>query len=553
MLMLNKFFHFIRSFRVQLLLGMASIIGTALIFEFYIFVSTSHLQLALDSANALTSSLAEIKTELASLVQASFYFFAFTLLLVSGILIYLLYTLSSSLGVILHGIKSLKNNLSHRINLYSDNEFGEIAQFLNQIFDHIESLVKERTQALEAEKEKLETVLSGIEDSVIAINHQYNIISFNKAAEQLTGHTAKHAIGKPLSSIITLLHHQQTLTVDKYCALTLPETELFRNDNLILVAAEHKQIPVRLIVRKLDQTLSSHPGAILTFHDHTHDQELETMKLDFVSMAAHELRTPLTSIRGYANILVKDLQGQNLTKDQLELVRRINVNSEQLGSLIDNLLSVSKIERNVFTTNMQSHDLVKMISEIIDGYRTVATIKQQTIDFIKPTDSLMIDMDNVRITQVIGNLLNNAVNYSSMGGHILVGIEIQTPYVLVYIQDDGQGIPESALPKLFTKFYRVSGALEQGSKGTGLGLFICKAIVELHKGKIWAESKLGKGSKFMFKLPIRAQLGAIEDNNLQETSRSGIVINRKRHPNTEISANFPSPTAAQSESVNSIV
>lgn len=523
---------FFKSFRIQLLVGLLSIIAISLFFEFYIFVNTNSLKVSLDNPQIANSNINDIKTQLSDISQVSFYFLATTLIFVSGILIYLLFTLSTSLTVILHGISLISKDLRHRINLDSDNEFGQIARFLNRIFDHIERLVNERTQALATEKEKLSTVLSGIEDSVIAVNHHYQIITFNKAAEVVTGYLADDVIGKPLPTVINILQHQQPVPITKYCPLTSDQTELFRSESVTLVAYQGKSVPIRIAVRKLEQPGQTQVGAILTFHDLSRDQELETMKLDFVSIAAHELRTPLTSIRGYSQLLTKDTNATNLNPDQLELIRRIGVNSEQLGSLIDNLLSVSKIERNAFNVNFQQHNLVQVLQETIDGFRTVAKIKNQTLQFVSDIPAITLFIDNIRISQVIGNLVSNAISYTPQNGNITITVETREPWIWVSVKDTGQGIPNESIPKLFTKFYRVSGALEQGSKGTGLGLYICKAIIELHGGQIWVESELGAGSKFTFSLPIQPAMNRIDPHILQETGRSGIVINKRRHPNS---------------------
>jgi two-component system phosphate regulon sensor histidine kinase PhoR len=241
-------------------------------------------------------------------------------------------------------------------------------------------------------------------------------------------------------------------------------------------------------------------GYIVTFHDVTEQRQLEEMKLDFVSMAAHELRTPLTAIVGYLAVFTKENEGK-IAQDQLVLLNRVNISAQRLRGLVENLLSVTKIERGSLTMSPEPIDWVDNVTQVIEEFQLQANEEGVALTFTHPdTEAPKIHVDTLRINEVLINLISNAITYTPKGGSVEVGIQIVGNEITTFVKDDGPGIPETAIPHLFTKFFRVAGKLEQGSKGTGLGLYISKTIIELHKGKIWVESILGKGTTFYFTL-----------------------------------------------------
>jgi signal transduction histidine kinase len=215
-----------------------------------------------------------------------------------------------------------------------------------------------------------------------------------------------------------------------------------------------------------------------------------------------------------------------------ELINRLQISSANLGNLIDNLLSVSRIERNMFSVDAKPVDLTKTIAGVIDNLRQTAETKQQKILFNRPHELPVVMADGFRIGQVLANLIANAINYTQVGGQITVAIEKKDGFLEISVSDNGPGIPPEPLKKLFTKFFRVSGALEQGSKGTGLGLFISKSIITMHKGKIWVDSEVDKGSRFAFTLPlagthdIAQYQDAAAKSDLTVKNGQGIIIRK---------------------------
>jgi signal transduction histidine kinase len=225
------------------------------------------------------------------------------------------------------------------------------------------------------------------------------------------------------------------------------------------------------------------------------------MKLDFVSMAAHELRTPLTSIRGYLSVLQEEI-GEKLDRDQRSFLDKAFISSSQLAALVENLLSVSRIERGALKVQAEPSEWNPIVKEIFNNFTNLAQEKNVTLSLKTEEDLPSVMVDKFRISEVVSNLIANALQYTKPSGTVEVTTKKDKEGVLTQVRDTGQGIPASAIPKLFTKFFRVSGVLEQGSKGTGLGLYISKAIIDMHQGKIWVESELGKGSTFSFIVPL---------------------------------------------------
>jgi len=233
------------------------------------------------------------------------------------------------------------------------------------------------------------------------------------------------------------------------------------------------------------------------------DHSLDEMKSNFVSIAAHELRTPLTSIKGYLSVYMNDYKDK-LDSDQRALLNHIGSATEELLALVENLLNVSRIERGAMNLSLTEVNWADLVKGVVDDFAPRATQKNIQLKFVPSVPLPSIKVDKVRVVEVISNLLSNAINYTNPGGTIQVWVESGQGEVVTHVGDNGQGIPKQAIPNLFNKFYRVSNGLTQNTNpdGNGLGLYISKAIVDMHRGKIWVESEVGKGSRFSFSLPL---------------------------------------------------
>ena len=340
-------------------------------------------------------------------------------------------------------------------------------------------------------------IIESLSEAVIVVDAKQTIVIFNKAAEKMTGVDTQKAIGQKID---TVLQVYSDLTLTPFTTYSHAATDPNAAPHgFRLKKADGNEIGIILMINT-HIIGANHKGYLITLRDTSKEQQLEEMKVDFVSMAAHELRTPLTAIRGYASLLQMHYIHQ-LDESAKELLTRLIVSTTNLTNLIDNLLSVSRIERNNLTIEAKPIDITIILKDVFASFEQQALTKKQHFILQAPETLPMVMVDPFRIGQVFINLISNALNYTPEGGNITVTVSDKNTYLEISVQDTGEGIPPDALPRLFTKFFRVSGSLEQGSKGTGLGLYITKSIVELHKGKIWAESTLGKGSTFTFTLP----------------------------------------------------
>ncbi len=241
---------------------------------------------------------------------------------------------------------------------------------------------------------------------------------------------------------------------------------------------------------------------VVLMQDITEEQALEKMKLDFVAMAAHELRTPMTSIRGYLELLINETE-YYLQPVHRKFLEHALLASDRLVNLMSNLLSVSQIERHKVKLNLMPVDINDIIEKTMTSFRPDAKEKNLKFAYIRPPgDVPRVKGDPKYIRQIIDNLVSNAISYTAKGS-VTVSLHYQPGghQVTISVKDTGQGIPVEALPHMFEKFYRVSSLLEQGSKGTGLGLYIAKKLIEMQGGRIWVESVEGKGTVFSFALP----------------------------------------------------
>lgn len=233
-------------------------------------------------------------------------------------------------------------------------------------------------------------------------------------------------------------------------------------------------------------------------------RELDRLKSEFVAVVSHEIRTPLTSIKGSLELL-SDEKFFPLTDSQKELLFICHANTDRLIFLINDILDFSRIESSKLTMNLKAFDAAQTIKEAVDGIRRLAEQSSLIVKTIIPQTDLTMYGDEFRIGQVITNLLSNAVKFSDPGGEIIVTARKKEGAVEVCVQDSGKGIAPEDVPKLFRKFQQLDSSPTRKAGGTGLGLVICKGIVEQHGGKIWLESVPNKGSKFYFTIPSVAK------------------------------------------------
>lgn len=267
--------------------------------------------------------------------------------------------------------------------------------------------------------------------------------------------------------------------------------------------------------------------------DRTEEYADEEANLDFIALAAHELRGPVTVIRGYLDILDEQLVGR-LSDDQRQLIDRLNVSAKRLASYISNILNASRYDRRHLQLTLRETPLTSIMDDIKDDLELRARTLNRQLVWKIPQNLPTIAADQSSVDEVISNLVDNAIKYSHDGGSIEVKAVVDGEFIAISVQDHGIGIPDNVASNLFSKFYR-SHRSRDAISGTGLGLYISRAIIESHGGNIEVESRENEGSTFTFTLPIYASVaGKLTDNDnsnselINEGSNSGWINNHSR-------------------------
>jgi signal transduction histidine kinase len=257
---------------------------------------------------------------------------------------------------------------------------------------------------------------------------------------------------------------------------------------------------------------------VLLFIDRSEEYDRQEKQMEFISLAAHELRGPITVMRGLVDIL-QDEAGPTLSKEHNELITRIIVSARQLAGYVDNILGASRVDRDTFEVHPAETDWQSVVNQSIQDLTVRAEAHRRKLEFTVAKGLPTVAVDSSAILHVINNLVDNAIKYSPEGGKVIINAVLKEDTVETTIQDFGMGIPANVVDNLFTKFYR-SHRSKQIVSGTGLGLYLCKAIVEAHGGSIWVRSTEGAGTTFGFTLPTYA---SVADQIKAGNNEDGII------------------------------
>jgi len=418
-----------------------------------------------------------------------------------------------------------KGNFKAQFQTHGAGEFAEIGLALDAVALRLQDTLSQSASeisVIESERGKLHSVLNSMTDGVFALDHAGRIILFNKAASDLTGRTIAEVAGQLAEKVMPFRSHGE-LVMTRWLASQYGTghkvgdwqgLELYRADGASLY------VDVQAVVLNNDP---NGIAALITFHDLTKTRQLEEMKIDFVALAAHELRTPLTEIKGYLDILNTEAKG--LSKSNKEFLHRTITAADQLGGLMRNLLNVSRIEHGELGFQPVLINYLEFIQDIELEMRETAIQQHRKLRLVMPNILPPVKGDASALREVMVNLVNNALAHTSPeSGQVTISVEIVQNEIQTSVADNGTGIPADAIPNLFTKFYRVN-EMKSSTRGTGLGLYICKSIVDAHGGHIWVESAEGKGSTFSFRIP----LGTVASRHTREDNKTTTTISRGAH------------------------
>ncbi len=376
-------------------------------------------------------------------------------------------------------------NFSKKISIRTNDEIGDLADAFNYMTEEVRSKMDQIT----ANRARLEAVFTSMFDGLMVVGSKGNILLMNKSLQDMFMVSAEPVGRKPLE-VIRNIEVQEI--VDR---LLKTESGIESREISVMMPSEKALIIHGTPVVRAGKI----EGAVLVFHDITEIRRLERIRKDFVANVSHELRTPASSIKGFAETLnAGALEDKENAKDFMKI---IEANADRLIRLIDDLLDLSKIETGKIKLDMKPYNLRLIADKVIKDLENSAREKSITLVNDIGEDASKIMADESMITQVFYNLIDNAIKYTDEAGSVKLSAEEQEDLVAVSVSDNGIGISEKDIPRVFERFYCADKTRSRKSGGTGLGLSIVKHIVEEHGGQVSVESILGRGSTFTFTLP----------------------------------------------------
>ncbi|WP_215144207.1 HAMP domain-containing sensor histidine kinase [Exiguobacterium qingdaonense] len=375
----------------------------------------------------------------------------------------------------------------------SKNEVGQLTTSFRQMAT---SLTTQRYR-IEEEREKTARLLHSIRDAVIYVEHATSEKVANQALFVLFNQPITKRNEVDLYRLDTSLEELglQVDQKDDFFAFMERSFDGQCKEESVTFSMNQEERFIQMYAEKIYLRGTRH-GTMLVFRDVTHETEVDRLKTELVSTVSHELRTPLTSIIGFTELL----RFRKLSAERSEkYLGMIHQETLRLEELISNLLDVQRMEAGKQTYHNEREHLIDILKQTVTVYQGASQHHHIVFDY---QEELYVYGDRTRLNQLFTNLLHNAVKYSPSGGEIHIRVVSDRPdWIDISIEDYGIGIPQTALPKLFDKFYRVDNSASRKIGGTGLGLAICKEIAEGHGGTIHATSSIGKGSTFTVSLP----------------------------------------------------
>ena len=386
-------------------------------------------------------------------------------------------------------LRIAKGDYSHTIDIKAHDELGQLAETFNQLAERIE----ETQEAMEAERNRLDSVLTYMTDGVIATDRRGRVIMINEMALSLLNLKQEESIGE---SVLKLLDIEESYTL----------RSLLENTEEMLLERSSDVSHMNRLILRVDFSMIRREsgfisGLVAVLHDVTEQEKTEQERRDFVSNVSHELRTPLTSMRSYIEALHDGAwKDGEIAPHFLEVTLE---ETDRMIRMINDLLSLSKLDSGNAQLQLEFVNFNNLVNFVLDRFDMMVnnTEKSYKIQREFTKRDLWLEIDTDRIIQVIDNIMNNAIKYSPDGGTVTVRLIETHNHVILSVSDQGMGIPRKDLAKIFDRFYRVDKARARQQGGTGLGLAISRDVLKAHGGSIWAESRENYGSTFFISLP----------------------------------------------------
>jgi len=364
-----------------------------------------------------------------------------------------------------------------------------VSKLLDSITKH-----KRAEQALRESEEKYRQLIESIHEGIWVIDKDACTTFVNPRMAEMLGYTAEEMLGRHLFSFmdergVPIATH--LLERRKHGIKEQHEFEFLRKDGTRLYAI--------LETSALTDDDGSYAGAIAGVQDITERKKLDKLKDDFISLVSHELRSPLTVITGAVNTVLTE--GERLSPEETrQLLKDAALEVESLSNLLGNLLELSRVQANRLVLYAEAISVKKVIQDTVEELKRQSSVHQFIVDI--PRKLPPVYADSLRLERILYNLIQNAVKYSPQGGKIRVLAKVKKQHLVIGVSDQGIGISLADQAKLFAPFQRLEESRLDGVRGLGLGLLVCRRLVEAHGGQIWVESEPGCGSTFFFTLPL---------------------------------------------------
>ena len=381
----------------------------------------------------------------------------------------------------------IAGDYSQVLDLQGSTEITNITNNLNDLSE----VIRLTQENLEQESKRLHSILSYMTDGVLATNRRGQITMINDMAKKQLGVQKEDVLNK---SILELLKIEDEYEL-RDLITQIPELMIDSQD----VNGEYLSLRVRFALVRRESGFIS--GLVAVLHDTTEQEKEERERRIFVSNVSHELRTPLTSVKSYLEALDEGALYDPVAPDFIKVSLD---ETNRMMRMVTDLLHLSRIDNATTQLDVELINFTAFITFILNRFDKMRGQDQEKkYELVRdyPINSVWIEIDTDKMTQVIDNILNNAIKYSPDGGKITVSMKTTDDQMILSIKDQGLGIPKQDLPKIFDRFYRVDRARSRAQGGTGLGLAIAKEIIKQHNGFIWAKSEYGKGSTFTIVLP----------------------------------------------------
>jgi signal transduction histidine kinase len=392
---------------------------------------------------------------------------------------------ASPIAKLTEGIKAVSNkNYGERIHLNRKDEFGQLANAFNSMAERLDEYEHSNLSRILFEKKRAETVINSLKDASIGIDNKGTILFANEQALQLLNLKELEIVGQTQEGV-------------------QKKNDLFR-----FLIKEQSNIPFKIVVDGKENYFTKEivdikqgdekAGNVIVLRNITSFKELDVAKTNFIATISHELKTPLAS-SDFSLKLLEDTRVGELSNEQKELIRQLRSDNQRMLKILSELLNMSQVEAGKIQLNMQEASPDVIVQTSVNAVANSAREKQIIIEQNLEKGLSPIQADADKLTWVINNFLTNAIKFSPENGTINVAVEQKDKHVIFSVADQGPGIAEPYISKIFDRYFQVPGRSDK--KGSGIGLAICKEFIEAMGGQIWVRSEIGSGSRFGFNLP----------------------------------------------------